>query len=149
VIVIFCSLPVQVLGVHVQDAVGMMSNVTSICACRAGPGNVRKMELANRLVIARQRPFALQHVDFNTRLIVRGVEKISDFRVGMVVLRSMSLVNTPPSVSMRGKGRYIAAARLHFALEHARLDGPPRPPLRPDSRLVRWLVDSECAVSTP
>ncbi len=62
--------------------------------------NVSQLELAKRLVAVHNGAFALEHVDFHLRLVVgRGAEG-SDFDVGIVVLRSMSLVITPPIVSM-------------------------------------------------
>jgi hypothetical protein len=39
-------------------------------------------------------------VHLDVGLVVAAVEKISLFRVGMVVFRVMSVVITPPSVSM-------------------------------------------------
>jgi hypothetical protein len=54
-----------------------------------------------------------------------AVEKICDFLVGMVVLRSIRRVNTPPSVSMprRQRGHVQQNHILHVALQHAGLDG--------------------------
>ena len=53
-----------------------------------------------------------------------AVEKIWLFLVGIVVLRSMSRVNTPPSVSMPSdSGRHVEQQNvLDLALQHAGLD---------------------------
>ncbi len=54
-----------------------------------------------------------------------AVVNVSDFLVGMVVLRSISFVKTPPLVSMprRERGHVEEQDVLDLALEHAGLDG--------------------------
>jgi len=53
-----------------------------------------------------------------------AVEKVWLFLVGMVVLRSISRVNTPPSVSMPSDSGVTSSSNtsLDVALEHAALD---------------------------
>ena len=54
-----------------------------------------------------------------------AVVKVSDFLVGMVVLRSISFVNTPPLVSMPSESGVTSRSRtsLTSPLQHAALDG--------------------------
>src|SRR6187455_1293994 len=52
-----------------------------------------------------------------------AVEKISLFRVGIVVLRGMRVVITPPSVSIPSDNGVVEQQQvLHLAREHARLN---------------------------
>ena len=72
------------------------------------------------------------------------MEKISDLRVGIVVLRGIIAVAMPPSgFDAQSERRDIEQEHvLDVALEHAALDAPrPRPRLRRDSPLVRLLAD--------
>ena len=54
-----------------------------------------------------------------------AVEKISDFRVGIVVLRSMSFVLTPPEgLDAEGQRGHVEEQDvLHLSLDDGRLDG--------------------------
>src|SRR5581483_6322102 len=63
----------EVLGVDVQDAVGIdvEADLDLRHAARGGR-NLGKLELADGLVVARQRTFTLEHVDFDARLIIGG-----------------------------------------------------------------------------
>ncbi len=58
------------------------------------------MEHAEGLVVAGQLTLALQDVDLNRGLVIGSGGEDLALRVGMVVLRSMILVQTPPMVSM-------------------------------------------------
>jgi hypothetical protein len=118
----------EVLGAHVQDAVGIdvERHFDLRHAARRGR-NVGEMELADGLVVARQLAFALQHVISTPGWLSLAVEKISDLRVGIVVLRSISLVNTPPKRldAERQRGHVEQEHVLDFALEHAALNAAP------------------------
>ena len=78
-----------------------MSNVTSICGTPRGAGGMPvSWNLPSDLLYA-----AISRSPWSTWTSTLGwlssaVEKISDLRVGIVVLRSISLVITPPLVSM-------------------------------------------------
>jgi hypothetical protein len=63
-----------------------MSNVTSICGCRAVGGMPASWKRPS-VVVARQRALALQHVDLDAGWLSAAVENVSLFRVGIVVLR--------------------------------------------------------------
>jgi hypothetical protein len=63
-----------------------------------GAGGADQAELQSNLLSAIS-PLALEYVD-NAFWIVLGGRKTRLFLVGMVVLRSMIRVNTPPSVSI-------------------------------------------------
>ena len=96
-----------------------------------------KLELADRLVVAAKLALALQHVNFHAGLIVAAVEKISDLRVGIVVLRSIIAVNNAAQrLDASDERRHVEQEHvLHVALEHAALNAPRRPRrLRPGSR---------------
>ena len=78
-----------------------MSKVTSICGTPRGAGGIcSRLNWPSSLLSA-----AISRSPWNTRIVTAfwlssAVEKIWLFLVGMVVLRSISRVNTPPSVSM-------------------------------------------------
>ena len=78
-----------------------MSMVTSICgnATRCGR-DAAEVERGEHHVVRGDLALALVHHYASRRLVVVGVVKISDLLVGIVVLRSMSLVKIPPLVSM-------------------------------------------------
>ena len=126
--VIFCSLPVpRSLAADVHDAVGV--DVEGDLNLRHAPrrgGDAGQLEPAQGLVIGRHFPLALEHVYVHRRLAVRRRgEHLALLALGMVVLRSMSRVNTPPMVSMpRDRGVTSSSTHvLHLAAQHARLDG--------------------------
>ena len=83
-----------------QDAVGVdvERDLDLRHAARRGH-DAFEVEAAERAVVPRLGALALQHVDLDLGLAVVAVEKISSRRVGMVVLRGISAVITPPSVS--------------------------------------------------
>ena len=65
---------------------------------------------------------ALQHMNFHSGLAVGGSrEHLTLGGTGMVVLRSISLVNTPPSgLNAQGQGRHVQQQNiLHFAAQNA------------------------------
>ena len=78
-----------------------MSNVTSICGTPRGAGGMpTRSNWPSSLLSA-----AISRSPWKTRMVTAfwlssAVEKIWLFLVGIVVLRSMRRVNTPPSVSM-------------------------------------------------
>ena len=61
----------KVLGADVQNAVGVdiKSHFNLRHAARRGR-NVGELEFADRLVVARELAFALQNMDFNSRLVI-------------------------------------------------------------------------------
>ncbi len=78
-----------------------MSKVTSICGTAARCRRYAvQVEPSDRFIVAGHRPFTLADVDLHRRLVVSGGRESLALRVGMVVLASISLVNTPPSVSI-------------------------------------------------
>ncbi len=78
-----------------------MSNVTSICGTPRGAGGICfQIELAKDLVVRSHLAFALEHADRHRVLVVLGGAEHLRLLVGIVVLRSISRVNTPPSVSI-------------------------------------------------
>ena len=125
----------EVLGADVQDAVGIdvEGDFDLRHAARRGR-DVGEVEFADGLVVAGNWRSPWRTWISTPGWLSEAVEKISDLRVGMVVLRSMSLVNTPPSVSMpeRERGHVQQEHILDFALEDACLDCRRRQPrLRP------------------
>ena len=125
---IVCSLPVRlVLGRDVDDAVGVdvERDLDLRHAARRGR-NADQVELAEQLVVAppsRARPGA--RGSSPPVWLSSAVEKIWLFLVGIVVLRSISRVNTPPSVSMPSDSGVTSSSSTSFdvALQHAGLDG--------------------------
>ena len=102
-IVIFCSLPrAEILGRHVDDPVGVdvEGHLDLGHAARRRRMPVR-WNLPRVLLWAGHLPLPLEDVDLDAGLAVGGRgEDLALLRVGMVVLRSISLVNTPPRVSI-------------------------------------------------
>jgi hypothetical protein len=86
---------------------------------------VDELELAQRLVVHGHLALALEHVDLDRRLVVVGRGEDLDFLVGMVVLRSMSLVHDAALGldAERQRGDVEQQDVLDLALEHAGLDG--------------------------
>ena len=102
-----------------------MSKVTSICGTPRGAGGICSRLNWPRILLSA----AISRSPWNTRIVTAlwlssAVEKIWLFLVGIVVLRSMSRVKTPPSVSMpRLKWRHVEQHDvLDVALQHAGLD---------------------------
>ena len=99
---ICCSLPVPwSFAETLMMPLASMSNVTSICGTPRGAGGMpTSWNLPSVLLNA-----AISGSPWSTCISTDGwlssaVEKISDFFVGIVVLRSISFVKTPPFVSM-------------------------------------------------
>jgi hypothetical protein len=103
-----------------------MSKVTSICGMPRGAGGMfSRLNWPRSLLSA-----AISRSPWNTRIVTAfwlssAVEKICPFLVGIVVLRSIRRVKTPPSVSIPSdSGRDVEQHHvLHVALQHAGLDG--------------------------
>src|SRR5687767_10689724 len=125
-IVIFCSCPV---ATSFADTLTMplasMSNATSICGTpRGAVGRPTRWNRPRvRLSLANWRSPWSTCTSTLVWLSV-AVEKISLLRVGMVVLRVMSGVITPPSVSMPSDsgGHVEQQDVLDLALQHPALD---------------------------
>ncbi len=99
---IFCSLPVPwSLAATLMMPLASMSKVTSICGMPRGAGGIPLSWNLPRLLL----PLAISRSPCRTWISTDGwlssaVEKVSDFFVGIVVLRSISFVITPPLVSI-------------------------------------------------
>src|SRR2546428_7245713 len=100
--VIFCSLLVaRSLAVTLRMPLASISNVTSTCGTPRGAGGMpTSWNTPNRRL-----SFAMARSPWKTLIstevwLSAAVENTSLLRVGMVVLRSISFVNTPPSVSI-------------------------------------------------
>ena len=93
-----------------------MSNVTSICGTPRGAGGMSvEVELAERAVVARHRALALEHVDLDARSGCRPPSRRSrSCCVGIVVLRAISVVITPPSVSMPSDSGVTSSSSRSF-----------------------------------
>ena len=108
-----------------HDAVASMSKVTSTGACRAAPAEGRRDRTAEQLVVGGH--LALRTCE--TRIVTAlwpssAVENTWLFLVGIVVLRSIMRVNTPPSARCRAKRRHVEQQHvLDVAFQHAALDG--------------------------
>ena len=99
---IACSLPVALsLAPTLTMPLASISNVTSICGMPRGAGGMpSRLNSPSSLLSA-----TISRSPWNTRTVTAfwlssAVEKTLLFLVGMVVLRSISRVNTPPRVSM-------------------------------------------------
>ena len=101
-----------------------MSNETSICGILAGPGIPTSWNFPSVLLNE-----TISDSPWATWISTEGwlssaVVKVSDLRVGIVVFRSMSLVNTPPFVSIPSERCHVEQEDvLDVALEDASLDG--------------------------
>ena len=100
--VIFCSLPVpRSLAETLTMPLASMSKVTSICGTPRGAGAMpESSKVPSGLLCC-----AISRSPWKTWISTLGwlssaVENTSERLVGMAVLRSMSLVNRPPLVSM-------------------------------------------------
>ena len=116
----------QVLGADVQDAVGVdVEGDFDLRHAARGGRDVRQMELADGLVVARQLAFALEHVDLHARLIVRGGGEDLRFagRNGGVALDQLG-EHAAQRLDAERERRHVEQQHvLDFALEHAGLDG--------------------------
>ncbi len=101
-IVIFCSLPVpRSFADTLTMPLASMSNVTSICGTPRGAGG--RPTRWNLPSVRLSRAIERSPCSTCTSTLVwlsEAVEKISLFRVGIVVFRGISVVITPPIVSM-------------------------------------------------
>src|SRR4030095_2103578 len=137
-----CSLPVAwSLAPTDRMPLASMSKVTAICGTPRGAGGIPSRK---KRPISRLSP-AMSRSPWSTRISTCGwlsaaVENTWLRLVGIVVLRSISLVMTPPSVSMPSESgvtsrsstsltspattppRNAAHALLHCARQHAALD---------------------------
>ena len=102
VIVTLCVLPVPLsIALTLTMPLASMSKVTSICGMPLGAGAMpSSWNLPSSLL-----SFAIGLSPWSTLMstavwLSAAVEKTCECEVGIVVLRSMSLVNTPPIVSM-------------------------------------------------
>ena len=99
---ICCSLPVPLsLADTLTMPLASMSNVTSICGTPRGAGGMPTRSNWPSILLSA----AISRSPWNTRMVTAvwlssAVENTWLFLVGIVVLRSISRVNTPPSVSM-------------------------------------------------
>ena len=124
-IVIDCSLPVpRSFADTCTMPLASMSKVTSICGTpRGAGGRPVSSNMPSFLLCA-----AISRSPWNTWICTDGwlssaVEKISERLVGIVVLRSISLVNTPPLVSMPSDSGVTSSSRtsLTSPLQHTGL----------------------------
>ena len=124
--VIFCSLPVpRSLALTWRIPFASMSKATSICGTRAAPVEYHQLKSADRLIVPGQWTFALQDMNIDPGLVV-AVLKVSDFRVGMVVLRRISFVTRPPRLNAQRKRRHVQQHHvLDLPFEHSGLNGGP------------------------
>ena len=99
---ICCSLPVALsLADDVDDAVGVdVEGHLDLRHAARRRRDADEIELAEQLVVGRHLAFALEDADRHRGWLSSAVEKTWLFLVGMVVLRSIRRVNTPPRVSM-------------------------------------------------
>jgi hypothetical protein len=94
-------------GVDVESHLDLRAN-------RAAPEGSFPSELPQRHLVHRHRALALQHVDVDRRLaILRGGEH-SDILKGIVALRGISVVMTPPMVSTSSEIGVTSRRRTSF-----------------------------------
>ena len=125
--VIFCSLPVAMsFAATLTMPLASMSKVTSTCGTPRGAGG--RPTRWNRPSVRLSRASGRSPCSTCTSTLVWlsvAVENISLFRVGIVVLRGISVVITPPSVSMPSDSGVTSSSStsLTSPVEHAALDG--------------------------
>ena len=140
-----CSLPVaRSLALTSRMPLASMSNVTSICGTPRGAGGIPSRMNRPSVLLSVAKSRSPWRTWISTWLwLSDAVEKTCDFDVGMVVLRSISRVMTPPSVSMPERQRRDVEEQdvLDVAGEHAGLDrGADRDDLVRVDALVRLLA---------
>ena len=122
-----CSLPVaRSLACTSRMPFASMSNVTSICGTPRGAGGMPSRMNRPSVLLSWAKSRSPWRTWISTWVwLSDAVEKICDFDVGMVVLRSMSLVMTPPRVSMPSDSGVTSRSRtsLTSPRQHAGLDG--------------------------
>jgi hypothetical protein len=125
VMVIFCSLPVpRSLAETLTMPLASMSKVTSICGTPRGAGGMPTRWKRPSVRLSRAISRSPCSTCISTCVWLSGaVEKTSLLRVGIVVLRSMSLVATPPRVSMPSESGVTSSSSMSLTspLEHAAL----------------------------
>mmetsp|Transcript_25082 Transcript_25082/g.63668 ORF Transcript_25082/g.63668 Transcript_25082/m.63668 type:complete len:347 (+) Transcript_25082:546-1586(+) len=111
-----CSLPVPLSrALTLTMPFASMSKVTSICGMPRGLGGMLVRSNWPSILLSP----AISRSPCSTLIptcvwLSAAVEKVCDFFVGMVVLRGMSLVITPPSVSMPSESGVTSSSRMSF-----------------------------------
>ena len=116
-IVIFCSLLVALsFAVTFRMPLASMSKVTSICGTPRGAGGMLpSWNTPSRRLSRAIGALALVDLDLDRRSGCPPPSRTSrSCAVGMVVLRSISLVNTPPSVSMPSDSGVTSSSSTSF-----------------------------------
>ena len=92
-----------------------MSNVTSTCGMPRGAGGIPSRMNRPRVLLSVAKSRSPWRTWISTWLwLSEAVENTCDFEVGIVVLRSMSRVMTPPSVSMPSDSGVTSRSRTSF-----------------------------------
>ncbi len=118
-----CSFPVALSFADTcRIPFASMSKLTSICGIPRGAGGIPTRSNWPRSLLS----FAMGRSPWNTRMVTAfwlssAVENTWVFLVGMVVLRSMIFVNTPPKVSIPRDRGVTSSSRTS-------LTSPPRTP---------------------
>ena len=113
VMVTFCSLPVALsLAVTLRMPLASIRRSLPPAAYRVEPWNTVKAEPSKRHVVRRQGALALKHMDIHRSLVVSSSRIVSVLRTGMVVLRSIILVITPPSVSTPSESGVTSSSKM-------------------------------------
>mmetsp|Transcript_31801 Transcript_31801/g.78466 ORF Transcript_31801/g.78466 Transcript_31801/m.78466 type:complete len:370 (-) Transcript_31801:216-1325(-) len=113
---ICCCLPEALsLAETLTIPLASMSKVTSICGMPRGAGGMPTRSNWPSILLSA----AISRSPCRTLMptcvwLSAAVEKVCDFFVGMVVLREMSLVITPPSVSMPSESGVTSSSRMSF-----------------------------------
>mmetsp|Transcript_9827 Transcript_9827/g.25403 ORF Transcript_9827/g.25403 Transcript_9827/m.25403 type:complete len:421 (+) Transcript_9827:150-1412(+) len=111
-----CSLPVPLsLAETLTIPFASMSKVTSICGIPRGEGGMPTRSNWPSILLSA----AISRSPCITLMptcvwLSAAVEKVCDFLVGIVVLRGISLVITPPSVSMPRESGVTSSRRISF-----------------------------------
>mmetsp|Transcript_25358 Transcript_25358/g.59171 ORF Transcript_25358/g.59171 Transcript_25358/m.59171 type:complete len:434 (+) Transcript_25358:700-2001(+) len=138
VIVIFSFLPVPLSSAPtLRMPLASISKLTSICGTPRGAGG---MPPSSNLP-SRWQSLVIVRSPSKTWIITAGwlswyVEKTCDFFVGMTVLRGMSLVMTPPTVSMPSVSGVTSSSRMSF------VSSPPSPERMPPCTAAPYATAS-------
>src|SRR6266487_779063 len=153
VMVIFCSRPVALSrAVTLRIPLASISKVTSICGTPRGAGAMPSRRKRPRLLLSR----ASSRSPCNTWISTAGwlssaVLKVSLLRVGIVVLRSINMVMTPPSVSTPSESGVTSSRTTSFTSPLSTPAWTAAPTATTSSGLTPWcgcFLNSERAVST-
>ena len=136
-----CSLPLAASrACTFRMPLASMSKATSICGTPRGAGGIpsRMKRPISRL------SSAISRSPCSTRISTRGwlsaaVEKVWLRLVGMVVLRSISLVSTPPSVSMPRESGVTSSSRTSFTSPESTPPCTAAPMATTSSGFTLWL----------